>query len=494
MRVQWWRWVKRQGLGFLNIGLLAGALAAAERMSEAERLEYVLGLPESTAAGALPPMVLWHGVGLEALEPEVHAALRTRGFVQHLRFEREALEAAQAVQAAGLPVIFMQGMREEWLRDLVGEELPEVALPGDRYAMALDARTWRWVAEAVRARLAFFAEAGVEVDGLWLDYEGLPFLAKREDVLARPELVARLPEGVLVDEAIWRTYRRQWTLNLLSSYVAAPAREVFPRISVLNWVANLSYPERPMIDWWGRRVPASGPLLFTATNPYAYGNDAWLWQLDHQAQLPRQLSLTDAWGEGEGRPGLPAAVAQRVADELYTDLLLRQVSADWEQRRSAPYLESVPWVGRVVKDVEAMGLLPEGAEDYARMSRPAYREALRHLWLRGITTMQIFNPYGAELDRAEIADAAATWRDAGEWRERFAEPPQPMHTDTRAILRDKVLWSGWQGEEGALVRVIGFLGAPKTLEIPYADTTHTLPIRQVGRTYWIDPDGTITPF
>src|SRR5690606_23946323 len=98
-------------------------------------------------------------------------------------------------------------------------------------------------------------------------------------------------------------------------------------------------------------------------NPIAYGSD-----------------VAFAYTRPRGRP-----LDREAVDAIYTHILLRQVSADAHARRlDAPHMESVVWVARWVRDILDRA--------YPVMSREAYREALRHIWLRGADAMMIFNP------------------------------------------------------------------------------------------------------
>ena len=68
--------------------------------------------------------------------------------------------------------------------------------------------------------------------------------------------------------------------------------------------------------------------------------------------------------------------------------LLRGVSVDAVNRAAyGPQVMSFPWVARFCT------LEGEAGNEMADMSREAYREALRHMWLRDIDGMQLFNAH-----------------------------------------------------------------------------------------------------
>ena len=145
--------------------------------------------------------------------------------------------------------------------------------------------------------------------------------------------------------------------------MAAPIREVYPEAAVTNWLTLVSTPEAPTHSWRGTPHPASGPTLFTHSSPAAYGIDTGF-----------RAQFSDAPNDKRQLP-----------DWLFLHILLRQASEDAANRsRVAPYLGGVVWVARWVPDRE---VTPTPV-----MSRRMYREALRHLWLRGMDAMAVFNP------------------------------------------------------------------------------------------------------
>jgi hypothetical protein len=129
-------------------------------------------------------------------------------------------------------------------------------------------------------------------------------------------------------------------------------------------------------------------------------------------------------------------------------VLLRQVSADaWNRRRQDSPQVAVPWVARRVVDER---------QETPAMSRAAYREGLRHLWLRGIAAMQVFNP---------AADGHA-------WRRALAEAQDAQHVYDQMLAagdllehgevmnyqvplpgEETLLWSGLRDARHAVLRV-----------------------------------------
>lgn len=392
--------------------------------------------PLTHERGGRWPMILMSGAGFEPLSVEEIRMLLARGITQHLELNTAALPAARRLKEAGAPVILFDGRNGAWPYDLEKEksqwahqypaELKVDARWRDLPSPALF-RGWAVAADQLRATLKTFRQEQISVDALWLDYENEPSMADYYAALLSPTSRALLPEQAMVNAEAFRLYCRQLWVQLLSTYVAGPAREIFPRLSITNWVVTLSSVERPVLGWTDEPHPPMGPTLFTATNPIAYGIDTAflaLWKKEYPLD-------------------------QAHVDQFYTHILLRQVSADSANRqKQAPYMASIPWVSRWVAD--------HTDKKVPIMSRDRYREVLRHLWLRGIDGMQVFNPIHA-LDKigmaiAEVEDAATIYNEMLAYRD-FLEKGVPINLDYPAIQAEDVIWSGLRYQDEAIVRV-----------------------------------------
>jgi hypothetical protein len=389
--------------------------------------------PLRHARGNRWPLIFWQGIGDEPLQPTQVQALLARGVVQHLPLDVRAIPAARALQAAGAPVIIMQGQAWDWPYGLLDDDTWRLPLhePQRFSPMAsvqadptrLDA--WQLGAAQIRDTLRAFRAAGVEVDAVWLDYEAQPLLLDLQTVRAAENIAGSIPAEALADEAAFALYRRRLYLQLVDAYIAAPIREVYPDALSTNWIVTLSTPDVPVLSWdnWHHPQVVTG---FSATNPIAYGIDTAL------------LALV-----GDHPPADQAAL-----DRLYLHVLLRQVSADaWNRHRQRSAQVAVPWVARRVQDEQ---------QPTPAMSRAAYREGLRHLWLRGIAAMQVFNP---------AADGHA-------WRRALAEAQDAQHVYDEMLLAGDLLqrgevmnyrvplpgeavllWSGLRDDRRAVLRV-----------------------------------------
>jgi len=427
---------------------------------------YLACLPPLTHdRGERHPLVLWSGVGDQPLSPEQIRGLLDRGLVQHLPLRADAISAAKALQQAGAPVVLMDGKVGGWPYNLLDDKSWQLPIDDpQRFSHVtrvqadptrLDA--WQLAARQIRGNLSAFREAGIDVDAVWLDYEGLPMLSDYRTVKqSLDRLHASIPAAAMVDEAAFMRYRRQLWLNLISAYVAAPIHEVYPNASSTNWVTALSSQQVPVLSWYNWHHPQV-LTLFTATNPVAYGIDTAYRAVQGDLQASDQAAI----------------------DRLYLHVLLRQVSADaWNRHQYAPHLHSVPWVARWVKD-EA-GQTPQ-------MSRRLYREALRHLWLRDVDGMQVFNP--ARRGRAALQALAEAQDVQHVYDQMLAlgsllENGEVMNYQVPMPGESGLLWSGLRDDRQAVVRLIRLGGPHAWLKLEaWPGEQALLPASEEGATF-----------
>ncbi|MBF0424965.1 MAG: hypothetical protein HQL66_03985 [Magnetococcales bacterium] len=382
--------------------------------------------------GGRLPMVLWESGGHDPLPESVVRMLLARGLARTVRLSATDIPAALALQRAGSPVIVLDARGGVWPYKAKGNNT-EPFSPGDL-------APWARAADGFRATLRAFREAGVEVDGFWLDFEGQPSMASFDAVSQSPAHRELLPAGALASREAFMDFRRQFWAQLMSSYVAAPIREFYPRASITNWVITLSSRERPVRDWYDHPHPPLGPTLFTATTPVAYAIDT---------------AFLASW-----RPETPRD--QEHVDRFFMNVLLRQVSDNgWNLQRQAPYLRVIPWIGRWVPD--------HPKQEVPIMSREAYREGLRHLWLRGVDAMQVFNPVHAgrwEMAIAEVTDATSVYDEMLAHR-KFLEKGEVLNFSYPEPEAPSLLWSGLRLGDRAVVRLYDQSGAAgrHTLEL-----------------------------
>lgn len=430
--------------------------------------------PLKNQPGERWPLVLIDGVGFKPLSEEHIRILQERGIAQHLDLHEHSIPAAKALQKAGSPVILTAGGSGAWPYTLAADKKQWAHHYPDYLKIAPHWRDlpsptmfrgWAVAGQQLRTLLERFQKENIVVDALWLDYENEPSQADYYAAILSPTTRALLPKKAIASETAFRLYCRQLWVQLLSTYFAGPAREVFPNISVTNWVATLSSPEIPVLGWENRPHPPMGPTLFTATNPIAYGVDTTF------------IALWDT----------KFRLDQEHVDQFYMHILLRQVSADSENRQHlAPYLDSFPWVARWVPD-NPQTKVPV-------MSRDRYREALRHLWLRGINGMQVFNPEllsqvsKVEMAIAEVQDAVAIYDEMLAYRD-FLDNGTVMQFHYPAIQDQGPIWSGLRLRNNAIVRV--FWQGPRIGQLkiePWPDTFITLNNPTRGATFHLRLD------
>lgn len=433
--------------------------------------------PLKHARGNRLPMILWEGVPAEPQAPEVYKTLIERGLAQPVRLEDKSLAAAQVMHQAGQPVIMMQGSGGPWPAQLAGDpklwqhqfEAGYVFKPGPypdnavRPCLALY-DGWAINANAVRDTLRKFKAAGVPVSGVWMDWEGDPYFFHEQYTQAShcARCKALLPAWVLASQQNCSQYCARLYLRLLDAYLAAPVAEVFPDCSTTNWMVVWSTPEKPVLGWGGRGMAPGGPGLLTHTNPVAYGNTVY-WKF---------------W-----KPEWP--LDREHVDIFYLHLFLRQVSVDAANCRVyAPEKRSLPWVARWCPDDENLKIpIP---------SRESYREALRHIWLRGAASMQIFNatrPGFEDIVFGEVEDAVAVYDEMLAFAPFLAEG-EIMCCDVPEMQDTRVLWSGLRRGDQAVVRAVKLGGGSGQLTFePWPGRSVTLDADAAGHTFMLERQG-----
>ncbi len=418
------------------------------------------------------PMILWEAGPLTPQTLETYQALLARGLTQHIRPDESMIPTALALKAAGSPVIMMQGIGGNWPASLAGTPAAWAHLldPGFQPSEELHAcpaitRGWALHADQIRATLQKFKDAGVTVDGVWMDWEGDPVHgAERYGQASHcARCRATLPPEVLENEEAFNNYCWRRYQELAGTYFAAPAMEIFPSCSTTNWRAMISTPQRPLRSWSERIYPPSVPAMFSASNPVAYGNTVLYYFWKPQFKFDREH-----------------------VDQFYTHYLLDEVSGDAANRAVwTPGRQSVPWIARWVPD--------DPDPTIPIMTRERYREVLRHLWLRGVSSMQIFNPLRSGFENlvlAEVQDAVAVYDEMLQYRE-FQQNGEVLGFAVPKVQSDAVLWSGLRLGDRAIVRTFK-QGTGKALVLvePWPHRRVWLAATAVGKTYSLSLQGT----
>lgn len=427
--------------------------------------------PLRHARGQRWPMIMWSGGTFDPQPKETYQALLARGLTQHIQLDAKMLSTAKALQAAGSPVIVVQGAGGPWPASLAGtpelwaHQFTNAFKPTDHLRPCLAIFTgWAANADKERATLRQFKEASVVVHAVWMDWEGDPLFQGDTYIQAAQCRRCRetLPPWVLASEENFRRYSWRLYNDLIAAYLAAPVREIFPACSVANWNIVVTI-GRPVLHWTGDRPISPGlPGMLTAMNPVAYGSTYY---------------FTDHW-----KKEYPLDMEH--VDQFYTHLLLHEVTGNAVNAAAyAPEKEMIPWVCRWCPDNKDPRI--------PVMSRERYREVLRHHWLRGVDGMQIYNasPKGYE-DMAvyEVADAVAVYDEMLEFKE-YLDEGEPFGLDLPKAQDDGVLWSGLRRAQSAVVRVFKQGGGKAEIVVePWPGKKALLQATDKGRTYLLKLD------
>src|SRR5208282_429711 len=112
--------------------------------------------------------------------------------------------------------------------------------------------------------------------------------------------------------------------------------------------------------------------------------------------------------------------------------------------------------------------------------------ALRHLWLRGISDMQVFNPVRKGFESMavyEVQDAVAVYDEMLAYRD-FLDHGSPLCLDVPNIQDDGVLWSGLRSGNRAVVRTFKQGGGKADVSVePWPGRKIPLEATPAGKTY-----------
>ncbi len=393
------------------------------------------------------------------LPTEMIRQLKARGLTQFLYPQEKYLPYAKALQREQAGVIVLEasafngpGGEDEkgqavadWLHVLPkGYKGLERPPQQPRFPCPLLLEGWRRKAELYRSFFRKCKAEGIQVQGVWLDQEVEPYggEAQWREAQACSRCRALFPAGVLDDHQRYRAFIGRWRNELFSAYLVAPVLESFPRCAVTNWHEVISSLEIPTPGWTGEDLlPPRGIGMYTAANPVVYGNTLWY-----------SLHWKKEWN-------WPLDAAHM--DRLYTHVMLAQISAhEANARRLAPEKLCIPWVDRFCAD--------DRDPKIPILSRGRYREILRHCWLRGADSMQIFNPVWFDSDplreaivAEEVEDAVAVYDEMLAFRE-LLDAGVTLGLAVPEVTDDGPIWSGRRLKDRAVVRL--FSMGPKPLK------------------------------
>ena len=424
--------------------------------------------------GSRWPLITWEGFSNEPQEPKYYRQLLDRGLAQHIRLDLKMIDTALAIQRAGSPVIVMEGVSGAFPASLAGDPPAWAHQLDDGYKPKEYVRPcpsihlgWAKFADNLRGSLRQFSEKGIRIDAVWTDWENDPLYGPDRYEQAQHCKRCReiLPRKALATSDRFMDYTARKFYELFGAYYAAPVLEFYPKCSITNWLAQPSTPEEPQPGWKGNRGRIHMPPMVTAWNPTAYGAASWVWKSRNPDDKRDQQHV----------------------DQLYTNLLLRQVSLTGRLgERWAPEKESIPWITRWVSEPPEL--------EFPVMSRERYREVLRHLWLRGVAGMQIFSPRmkGYEdMALPEVEDAVAAYDEMLAFRE-FLEDGEVLTYEIPREQDDGVVWSGMRLADRAVLRLFKQGTGKERLTVrPWEQKEFALEAAGEGETYLLSKDGKI---
>jgi len=313
-------------------------------------------------------------------------------------------------------------------------------------ALAEPEKTAEWLGEQLKP----YRDAGIKVAGLWFDDECLPhpWNGCWEAQRSTEECRRAYPAGILDTFDAFRKWADPLKAELFTKGTAA-IRGLFPGIRIGCYGDTFS----------GR----DGRFGLDAQMPSAYANTV------DPPQAFADKPLT-----------------QEAIDRFYFTNLLGIVSA--ANRALGPGKLSIPYLSRYVPD--------NGDPKYAfPMSQARYRELVRHVLLRGASSLYLFNlgypgsPVSAEFSFESIEDVRVVYDELLEHRE-FLDKGEPMNFD--GPTEAGVVWSGLRLKDRCLVRV-GTLGnAPGAVTIEaFPGMKRDLAVPAEGATYLLYADGRV---
>lgn len=408
---------------------------------------------------------------------EIIRELMKRGLTPYILPEDKYIPYALALQQAGAKVIMLAGATPmndtaESRHRLPADFQRDLAQPP--YPCPLLEDGWHKTADQLRATFTKFKTAGVSVDAVWLDWdiEPHPGKAQWQEAKACPRCRELFPAGVLDDYTTYCAYITTWRTTLFSTYVVTPILESYPKCSVTNWSEVSSSTALPTPSCWGDHlIPPTDMGRYTAANPIVYGNTIYY-----------RYHWNKEWNWPLDAPHM---------DRLYTHVMLGQLSRHAANAlKSTPEKQVIPWVTRFYAG--------DPDTKIPALTHQRYREILRHCWLRGADSMQIFNPnwFPDRPDRLvlmtdEVADVVAVYDEMLAFR-KFLDHGVVMNTAVPTVQDDGPIWSGLRVGEEAVMRVFTQAAHPVKLSVaPFTSGPKVeLLCPPQGATYFLRRSGT----
>jgi hypothetical protein len=387
-----------------------------------------------------------------------------------------ALAMAQTLQEAGQPVYVLAAFGIVDGEKALYAESPKFTgpWPWDETGQVTWKGTRDWpclpvydVSQSVafyREWMQRFKNAGITVDAVWTDYEGLPYAWNFiYESQKQAECAKHYPPGALDSWHSFASYVGELRARILQEAIADPVHEFFPQALVSNYGSAASSEAYPFVGSVGAVSPPCTIGHLSAVMPSVYAGGR---------HLGRYYNMD--W-----------PVTQAEADNIYFTTLLSTISTSMANKGTKL---GIPYVCRYLPTSE------ESRYDLG-MSAGVYREMLRHAFLRGTDGLYLFNlgfP-GSRVTPQEsfesVEDARSVMDEMLTFRE-FLEQGQPMNFDLPAMRTYGIVWSGLALPDRVLVRVFTFGPETRTLDlIPFPGVAVKLEATNRGATYLVDRAG-----
>lgn len=320
----------------------------------------------------------------------------------------------------------------------------------------------------VQSQLAPLQQAGIHVDGVMFDDESGPdpWGTGEYESQKYSACASYYPAGALDSFQSFIQYTYQLRSTLESQIMADPIHQMFPRAVVTDFGSFQSSSSSPFVDIRGSKYPPR--------------------QLDNTDALAPNLYNQEITLQNASPPAKPSAAW---ADDVFFTRWLTSFSSAAQNRGDK---QLAPFVS---------GNIPgfwNSANLQFTMSRQAYKEALRHLWLRGTDVMWLFAGGGANATAAmgtnlgafEMVDDSRAVYDGLLPFRKFLSDGTPMNLNEPDPSGTQPVWSGLKLGNQALVRTYSPSGKAQRVTIEaFAGVTVTLPATRSGAGFLISSNG-----
>jgi hypothetical protein len=343
------------------------------------------------------------------------------------------------------------------------------------------------------------------VSGMWMDYEDepQPWIAgpdpQLNGVLADGTSVSSLYDSTTVPfPGNGRSVKQVYGSDTLTG-CCWPMPLGFDNygFDLRTWLLDQSA-RKALADVYGASNPVFGNFgeFYSTPSTPMYDPNGVSYPFNHSPP-PGNMAVPAAYADnynlkyilgGSGQPPLN----QTNVDDVYWHIILNVLSSSLQ---NSPPRRSVAWVSQYVRDDTS------GLYDY-QMTVPLYREVLRHVWLRGIVRMSVFNPhdYNAPPDKWYMTpdysyhqlDYARGVMDEMLAFRSFLDNGTPMNFGVSPMFDHSPVWSGLALNGQAVVRTVSpnttTTGTIASVTVPGGATFTNLAAPPDGATYLLGPN------